>query len=187
MTQTAIQQPHDLNRQQRDNGRKTVLKILARHRNGDILKVGKEVITPIRHLLASEYITKDQADALEFYQAQMARAEDRQAVIMKKIRVDGGKQDLGEKIIRKVAAEKLVRESREQLPPTIMVNGQLEHPRAAYEALLADPEISFRALGMIYRPSVTSRNKQAGHGKWAIKFAGERIEAQYIRHRLGMV
>ncbi|MCP4933648.1 MAG: hypothetical protein GY927_05445, partial [bacterium] len=81
MTQTAIQQPHDLNRQQRDNGRKTVLKILARHKNGDILKVGKEISTPIRHLLASEYITKDQADALEFYQAQMARAEDRQAVI----------------------------------------------------------------------------------------------------------
>jgi hypothetical protein len=106
---------------------------------------------------------------------------------MERIRVDGGKIDLGEGIIRRIEAEKLVRESREKLPVTMMVYGQLEHPLAAYEALLADPDISFRRLGAVYRPSVLSRNRQSEHGKWSIKLAGQCVERICARHRFDSI
>jgi len=189
MRDTARAAAYDLPEQQIANGRETALQELKHNCHGECIQYGRVVRTLARKALDDGLIDADGYLAIVFYQKIFAKAEGLGGAKLDAIRVDGGRLDMGGRIIDQISAAKILNEVRMALPETIVCRGRVDYPRQAFDAIIANPGtghdgLGYGALGRTYRPSITGHSAANKHGRRAIEAVAKSITPLWAEHRL---
>ena len=178
---------YDLPEQQHRNGRKTGKQELKHNCHGECIQWGNVVKTLARKALADGLIDNDGYNAILFYQKLVNDSEGLGAVKVEKIRVDGGRIDMGNSIINQISAQQMLNEVRMLLPEAIVCRKKVDYPRQAFDAIAASPGaghdgLGYGELGKIYRPSLNDYSASREHGKRAIEAVVRAIVPIWERH-----